>query len=205
MRISAAILTGGAATRFGGRDKGALIVDGETIVGRQLAAISYVTNNVVLVGTAPSVPPVLPWPPFHAVRTVPDLAPGLGPLGGLHTALADATGDVLLLLACDMPFVSSPFLAYLASLARDADAVVPQTEDGYHPLCAAYTPACRDAIAGRLADGRLAMKDLLTDLRVRVVQSGEIERFGDHHRLLANVNTPDDFLEAFSGDTRHEP
>jgi molybdopterin-guanine dinucleotide biosynthesis protein A len=205
VRISAAILTGGAATRLGGRDKSALVVDGQTILERQLTAISHVTDDVVLIGTPPSIRPAPRCQPFLPPRAVPDLAPGLGPLGGLHTALAETTGDVLLLLACDMPFVSGPFLAYLASLARDADAVVPQTEDGYHPLCAAYTPACRDAVARRLADRRLAMKDLLADVRGRVVQSGEIERFGNHHRLLANVNTPDDFLDAVSGDTRHEP
>jgi hypothetical protein len=37
------------------------------------------------------------------------------------------------------------------------------------------------------------MLDLLNDLRVRVVDSSEIDRFGSHQRLLANVNTPAEF------------
>jgi molybdopterin-guanine dinucleotide biosynthesis protein A len=36
---SAAILAGGRASRFGGRDKSALIVNGRTILDRQLSAL----------------------------------------------------------------------------------------------------------------------------------------------------------------------
>ena len=208
MRISAAILAGGGATRFGGRDKGTLIVEGRTILDRQLAEIQQVTEDIVIVG-APTVPLILPFPPVK-IRTAPDLVPGKGPLGGLHTALEATTADVLLLVACDMPFLSAAFLAYLASQCLDADAVVPHTERGYHPLCAAYAHTCRPAVACRLADGRLAMKDLLTDLRLRVIGADDIDRFGPRHRLLANVNTPDDLdrlhdlLGTFAGDERHE-
>ena len=34
------------------------------------------------------------------------------------------------------------------------------------------------------------MMDLLADVRLRVVAADEIARFGDPHRLPANVNTP---------------
>jgi molybdopterin-guanine dinucleotide biosynthesis protein A len=194
VRISAAILAGGGATRFGGRDKRALVVDGRTMFERQLSALARVTGDIIVVGTP----------------AIPDLVPGRGPLGGLHSAFEATTGDVLLLVACDMPFLSAPFLSYLASQCVNVDAAVPQTERGYHPLCAAYARSCRPVVTARLADGRLAMKDLLTDLRVRVIAADDINRFGPRHRLLANVNTPDDLdrldiLGTVSGDERHEP
>ena len=47
---SAAILAGGRATRFGGRDKGALLVEGRTIRDRQLAALLAITDDLLLVG-----------------------------------------------------------------------------------------------------------------------------------------------------------
>jgi molybdopterin-guanine dinucleotide biosynthesis protein A len=59
--------------------------------------------------------------------------------------------------------------------------------------CAPRTRACLDPIARRLADRRLKMTDLLTDVRTRFVTAGEIERFGDGRRLLANVNTPAEY------------
>ena len=47
---SAAILAGGQATRFGGRDKSALLVDGRTILDRQLAALAPLTDDLMIVG-----------------------------------------------------------------------------------------------------------------------------------------------------------
>ena len=134
---------------------------------------------------------------WAAVRLVPDRVPGCGPLGGLDAALA-AGDDVVAIVACDMPFITTAFLRHLLDLAREADAVVPRTERGYHPLCAAYTRACLPAVARRLAEGRLAMTGLLEDVHVRELTAREIDAFGDPRRLLANVNTPADY-EALEG------
>jgi molybdopterin-guanine dinucleotide biosynthesis protein A len=129
---TAAILAGGRAARFGGRDKSALVIEGRSILERQITELLRVT---------------------------------------------------------------SAFPTRLVDLARDADAVVPRTERGYHPLYAAYTRACQPAVARRLADRRLTMSGLLEELRVRELTPGEIDAFGDRHRLLANVNTPADYEE----------
>ena len=87
---SVAILAGGDARRFGGRDKSALVVDGRTILERQIAELSAVTNDL------------------RVIRREDDLVPGCGPLGGLHAALTAAGGDTLLLFACDMPYFTAP-------------------------------------------------------------------------------------------------
>src|SRR6185503_4581209 len=47
---SAAILSGGQARRFGGRDKGALLVDGRSIRERQLEALAAITSDIMIVG-----------------------------------------------------------------------------------------------------------------------------------------------------------
>ena len=109
--------------------------------------------------------------------------------------------DDAVLLACDMPLVSARLLDHLLRLTENADAVVPRTVRGYHPLCAAYTRACQPAIGRRLAEGRLKMLDLLDDVRVHVVDLQEIDRFGDGDQLLMNVNTPGDLheIEALHG------
>jgi molybdopterin-guanine dinucleotide biosynthesis protein A len=184
---SGAILAGGQATRFGGRDKSALLVDGRAILDHQIAALAPAVDDVLIVGGARA--------------TIHDIVPGCGPLGGLHAALTAARGDAVLLVACDMPYLSTPFAAYLLSLAAEADIVVPQSERGYHPLCAVYTRACLEPAAARLADRRLKMRELVGSMRTRVVPVDEIRQFGDPDRLLANVNTPADYagLEALQG------
>jgi len=203
---TAAILAGGRAARFGGRDKSALVIDGRSILERQIAELLRVTDDVLVVG-AEMGPGRFLFEAAHQestrplFRLVPDRTPGCGPLGGLDAALAAARDDVVAIVACDMPFVTSAFLNHLLDLAREADAVVPRTERGYHPLCAAYTRACHPAVARRLADRQLKMTGLLEEVRVRELTAREIDVFGDRHRLLANVNTPADFegLEGLGG------
>jgi molybdopterin-guanine dinucleotide biosynthesis protein A len=200
---SAAILAGGRASRFGGQDKSALVVDGRTILDRQIAELSQITSDILVVSGA--LTRQLAAGPTGA-RHIADLVPGCGPLGGVHAALTLAHGDAVFVIACDMPGVDATFVAYLLDLARDADAVVPRYDvrgprsapdtgdnTGCHPLCAVYTRTCLDPIARRLADRRLKMVDLLADVRTRFVTAEEIERFGDARRLLANVNTPAEY------------
>jgi molybdopterin-guanine dinucleotide biosynthesis protein A len=132
------------------------------------------------------------------VRRIADIVPGSGPLGGIHAALTEARGDAVLIVACDMPYVTADFADYLFSLAGAAHAVVPRTDDGVHPLCAVYARRCLDTAARLLAERRLALRELLAAVSVRIVDSEEIARFGAAPRLLANVNTPAQFasLEA---------
>jgi molybdopterin-guanine dinucleotide biosynthesis protein A len=198
---SAAILAGGQARRFGGHDKSALMVGGRPILERQIDELSKLTTDILIVGGhAAGSGPSTSLRAGRA-RLVADRIPESGPLAGLHAALNESQGSATIVIACDMPYVSAPFLRYLLELTRDADAVVPRTERGDHPLCAAYTRACVAPAASRLAGTRLKMAGLLEDVRVRVVTIEEIDAFGDHHRLLANVNTPAEYegLEALQG------
>jgi molybdopterin-guanine dinucleotide biosynthesis protein A len=192
---SAAILAGGRASRFGGRDKSSLVVAGATILERQLAELSQLTDDIMLVGSALDVPP--------PVRVIADRVSGAGPLGGLDAALASARDDAVVVVACDMPFVSAGFLASLLDLARDVEAVVPLIEGRHHPLCAVYTRQCQERVTRRLANGQLRMMGLLDEVRVRVVGAGDLPGF-DCRRLVANVNTPGELesLEALQG---HQP
>ena len=189
---SAAILAGGRASRFGGLDKSAHVVEGRTILDRQIAELSALTTDLLLVGGRLATP---------GARAVADIVPDCGPLGGLHAALTAARGDAVFVVACDMPYITSAFARYLLDLSAHADVVVPRTEHGYHPLCAVYTRACLEPVARRLADRRLKLMDLVLELRSRVVTVEEINPFGDRHRLLANVNTPAEHagIEALQG------
>jgi len=210
---SAAILAGGRATRFGGLDKGAVIVQGRSILDRQLTALTQVTDDILYVGAKP------PAEYRRLLREVPDPLPGLGPLGGLDAALAAARDDTVLIVAGDMPFLTAAFLEYLARMAGDAgsignpgspgnpgniDAAVPRTARGTHPLAAAYRRACQPRVRARLAAGELAMRGLLEALQVLEIGHHAIAQFGDPRRLLANVNTPADLdqVQSLAGHPR---
>ena len=189
MPKTAAILVGGQARRFGGLDKSRLVVGGRTILARQIAALDAVADRIILVGTAERPPE---WPDLEVW---PDLRPGCGSLGGVYTALKAGAAPVLV-VACDLPFLTSAFLAFLFDALGDRDAVVPRTEDGLHPTCGVWAPACAEPIGRRLDSGRLKVAEALAGLRVREVGPREIEPFDPDGLLLMNLNTPEDLSRA---------
>jgi len=180
---TAAILAGGQARRLAGRDKSQLQIDGRTILERQVDALDGLVARIWLVGYRSSPPKGLP------LTVLADRRAERGPLGGLDAALAAAGEDDVLLLACDLPNVTRPMLAHLIRRRGSADAVVPRTEHGYHPLCAVYAQSCRAPVERRLEEGALRMQDLLSELKVQNVDESELNAFGEADRLLANLNT----------------
>jgi molybdenum cofactor guanylyltransferase len=191
MLWDAAILAGGQARRFDGRDKSALPLAGERILDRQLAALRRVTSRIVIVGGAPE------RYVDAGVPVVPDLLPDVGPLGGLYTALRGAS-ERIIVLACDLPFVTAPFLDYLLRTGRDADVTLPRTASGLHPLCASYSSETAPIVRRLVEEGVRKVQEALGSLRLHVVEGQELAAFDPDGRLLANINTPDDYARAIA-------
>ena len=186
---SAAILAGGRARRLGGRDKSRVVVGGRTILERQIEILRRLVPRVVIVAND------LESFADAGVPVLPDAVPGCGSLGGIYTALTAAGGPVLV-LACDLPFVTEAFLARVIDAGRDADVAIPRGPDGYQPLCANYGPACAEPLRRRLEQGALKVVDLLADVRVRELGPEEIAPFDPDGLLLLNVNTAADVARA---------
>jgi molybdopterin-guanine dinucleotide biosynthesis protein A len=184
MNWSAAILAGGRARRLGGQDKSALIVDGLRFIDRQREALHPLTDRIVLVGYRGAHP--APFPVEH------DRWPDTGPLGGLATALLTATTDRVLVLACDLPYVTTQFLAFLADVDPGATAVIPICDGRWQPLCAVYARRAADTLVAALARGDRAVAPAVSQLRPRLIGRDEWAPFDRSGHLLANVNTPDD-------------
>ncbi len=192
-RIEAAILAGGSARRLEGRVKGALLVGGQTILDRQLAALRAAAGRIMIVGGAGgSGPP--------DVEIIPDEQAGLGPLGGISTALAHARTDRLLIVACDMAFLTPAFLTFLAGTGLEADVTVPRNDRGPHPLCAAWATAAGPVIRKLLGRGVRKVGDALEALRVHFVEGDTLAAFDPDGWLLHNINTPEDYRRAGARD-----
>ncbi|MCY2931733.1 MAG: molybdenum cofactor guanylyltransferase, partial [Planctomycetota bacterium] len=102
-----AVLTGGASRRMGS-PKCDLVVSGVRVLERLCGLLSARTGGVILAGGRPD-PAGLSrdWP------CVPDAFPGLGPLGGIATALRHAPGVGVLVVACDMVALGGEVLDHL--------------------------------------------------------------------------------------------
>jgi molybdopterin-guanine dinucleotide biosynthesis protein A len=67
-----------------------------------------------------------------------DAYPGEGPLGGVITALKAASNDSVVVLSCDMPFITDAVISSLVRGLDDAQASVGRT-DRLNWLCAAWS------------------------------------------------------------------
>lgn len=189
--MDAAILAGGRARRLGGGDKGALRIGPASIFERQLAVLDGVADRVFVVGAERALSI------GRDVRVVPDRLPGSAALGGIYTALCESTGTHVLVVACDLPFLSSALLARLVELAvEEVDAVVPRTRDGLQPLCAVYARRLGERVRERIESGHLKIQDLFGAIRVRELGPDELVEFDPDGRLFFNVNTPGDLERA---------
>ena len=183
--ISIAILAGGQSRRMG-RDKAALPWEGATLLERLArAAISTERPTRVIGRLTPE-----RWT-LKGVVFLPDAAPGVGPLGGVLTALNAAEGGVLA-VACDMPYLNARALEWLLEAARDlpADAagVAARNDGRIEPLFSVYGRSLRGAIAERIAAGRLSLRGLIEDRDFKILDVP-----ADIRPSLVNVNTPDEW------------
>jgi molybdopterin-guanine dinucleotide biosynthesis protein A len=191
--VRGAILAGGGATRFGGRPKGLERIGGERILDRLARVMtSALGEPPLLVANAPG---AAGWRPD--LRVVPDVRPGYGALGGIYTAVVEAPAPVVC-VAWDMPFVTEALVRALAGGLARWDAVLPESggRRGVEPLCAAYGPACREAIAVSLEAGDLRAIGFHHRIRVGILSLDEVRALADPDLLFFNVNTADDLARA---------
>lgn len=184
--VAAAILAGGTARRFSGRDKSRLIVRGRSIIVRQVEVLQRVAAHIFIVANDPTRFADLGLP-VH-----PDIVPGAGAMGGVYTALDVSPADRVVVVACDMPFLDASVLSRLVDLAADADAAWIRSANGPEPLLAVYRRDARFAVREAMDAGRLKLADLGGVLRVRELDAGDLETLGRVDELLANLNSPAD-------------
>ena len=162
-----------------GSDKASLVVSGEPLAERAARVLGAATDPVVEVGAGTTT--------LRAVREHP---PGGGPLAAIGAgADALATGGPAVVLACDMPFVTSALIEWLVEHPAPGS-VVPVSGQA-QPLCARWSAAALASIPALLDRGERSLRALLIFADVTLV--GEEEwRSVAATRAFADVDTPAD-------------
>lgn len=179
------VLAGGRSRRIGGA-KALVELGGRPLISYPLSALRAAGLAPVVVAKRQSPLPELDCPILRE-PTRPS-----HPLCGIIAALRGDSGRPVLVVGCDMPFVTGPLLAWLAGLDG---LVVPELDGQLQPLLARYEPAHADALEIALHNG-YSMRKTIAGLQPRILGERELRRFGDPSRLFYNVNDPADLLLA---------
>ena len=189
------VLAGGKSARMG-TEKAALRIGGETLLARVVRRLRLALPEVSIIGPS-HLTALAPGTPVF-----PDEFPGLGPLGGLATALAQVSSQYIFLTGCDMPFVEPALVSAMAAYALrspEVDVVALRTSRGIEPLHAVYGRACAPLVQERIAatDER-SMGALLERLRVTELPASMVAQCDPTGRSTFNANSPEDWREALA-------
>jgi molybdopterin-guanine dinucleotide biosynthesis protein A len=182
---SAIVLVGGEARRAGGREKYFFLRDGKTFIAHILDALREVVDEVVLAARDPA--QCERFRHIEGVRCVSDIRKGVGPTGGLHAGVLEVKGDLVAVVACDMPCINPRVLGHLFSLINDYDAVIPAwNPEMLEPLHAVYR---RSALLAYLEEpGHRSLREMVKAMRVRFVEIEELRSMDPELATFTNVN-----------------
>ena len=181
--FTVAILIGGDSSRMGA-DKATLEIDGVAMAERvSRAAQEAGASEVLLIGGTQKKASGL------SGAWKKDLFAGEGPLGGVITALKSASHDSVVVLSCDMPYITSSVIASLVPPLSEAQATVGRT-DRLNWMCAAWSKSeCLQTLQSVWKRNERAIHRAAVLLDVVEVPVPAV--------AVRNINTPEDLL----GDT----
>jgi molybdopterin-guanine dinucleotide biosynthesis protein A len=139
-----------------GHDKATLVIDGEPSARRLGALLAGVVDPALEVG-----------PQCSGLDAIAEEQPGQGPLAALvagWSALSHAGHEgPVVVLACDLPLVTSALVRWLAQYPGDRS-IVPLVEGRLQPLCARWSALDLRRSAERAARGARSFRELLDEM-----------------------------------------
>lgn len=128
---------------------------------------------------------------------IKDANPGIGPIEAIRAALASSRAPYIVLMGCDLPFVSADLLSFLINLREGYQAVVPVGRDlELEPLCAVYSTDALAAVDEMIERGDRKVRLLFERVRTRFVQFEEIRHLAGSALFFENINTPEEYRRA---------
>jgi molybdopterin-guanine dinucleotide biosynthesis protein A len=185
MTLTAVLLAGGESLRMG-RDKATIVFRGRPLWQRQLQALKDLRPAKIFI----SVRSEPPWLPLETELLL-DESPSRGPLSGLTRALAQMQTSHLVVLAVDMPFMTSEQLRFLCSLVIASRGVVPVVDERAEPLAAIYPREVVTDFAAALAGSDFSLQTLTRNL----ARAGRIQMLDvpeEARGFYRSVNEPGD-------------
>ncbi len=173
-----------------GKDKAWLELGGRAMIEHVIAALVPVTAKVAIIANSLEYER-LGFPVFADSNT------GIGPLEAIRTALSNTLTSRVVLVGCDLPFVTADLFNLLLSIPGDHSATVPVGADGkLEPLCAIYCPQALPVVTNLITRGERKVSLLFDRVPTRLVPFDELRDLNGSELFFENINTPEDYARA---------
>lgn len=185
--VTALILAGGSGRRLGGRLKAFLTLDGRTYLERVAQVCGRLFAQTIIVANEP-----LAYLET-GLAVVQDLVPNRGAIMGLLTGLTYAPTPWAFVTACDSPLLQEEVAALIVGAIDDrVKAVLARSQDGLHPLLAAYHRDCRRPLERLVAAGEWSFRPLYRQVPIKEIGPPELAAVDPQGLSFLNINTPQD-------------
>ncbi|MHC1763048.1 MAG: molybdenum cofactor guanylyltransferase [Verrucomicrobiia bacterium] len=185
LEMSALILAGGASSRMG-RDKTWLDVSGKPLIQLAVEKVRELgVREIFISGRREGDYSSLQLPVLF------DLELGFGPMAGIERGLRACAFPLLLVMAVDLPHMSSTFLGKMINRCDRLTGVVPKLNGRFEPLAAIYPRRCHAFAFEAIARARRAVQEFVADcLGERAVRPLTVAP--SDALCFANWNSPSD-------------
>jgi molybdopterin-guanine dinucleotide biosynthesis protein A len=185
--ISAVILAGGKATRYGGRNKAFIQVDGLTIFERNLKVLRDLFSEILLITNEPA-----SYDFVSDVKIYTDVIAGKGPLSGIHSGLKHISGEAAFIFACDMPNLDKDVISQqIDAYWRKPERIqIPVSGRGQEPLHAVYPKAAFHEVERILLQHKNPRIRLLYSHYPTLFRKFDNIALANH--VFMNINSPGD-------------
>ncbi|WP_353096962.1 molybdenum cofactor guanylyltransferase [Tissierella praeacuta] len=188
---TAIILAGGKSSRMG-FDKQFLKINEKRLMNLVIKKLEEEFDEVIIVTNKPE-----EYSGFsQKIRT--DIFKEMGPLGGIHSGLMEASSEYSFVIACDMPNINMEYIRYMREIINDKeiDACVTLNKNNIEPLHGFYSKGIIKDIEKHLLSNRRSINSLITKLNTHYVRESEFIKFSSNKEIFKNLNTKED-LEDF--------
>jgi molybdopterin-guanine dinucleotide biosynthesis protein A len=187
------VLCGGASRRMG-KEKPWLDWGSQTLLQHVVDVLRQTVSEVLVVAAPGQELPPLP----NEVRRQDDPIRYEGPLCGMQVGLEAlaATCRYAFMTGCDSPFITSAFVAEIASRVGPHEIVVPKDDKFMHQLAAVYRTSLAPRVQELIQQGKRKPRFLLDQSDTLIVDPRELQSYDPSGLTLKNLNTPEDYEAA---------
>ncbi|MFI3198523.1 MAG: molybdenum cofactor guanylyltransferase MobA [Methylococcaceae bacterium] len=194
-KIAGVILAGGLARRMNNQDKGLIPYKGRPLVSYAIAALTDVTDQVLINANRNR-----EHYQAFGLPVVADQTDNFdGPLAGVLTAMIYTDADVLVVVPCDSPLIKAEHLQKLLAVRAENAADVAVAFDGVrlHPVFIAIKTSLKTSLENYLASGQRKVGDWLEQQKTVTAD------FSNEPEIFFNINTLTELSALEANDTRH--
>ncbi|MFB0556988.1 MAG: molybdenum cofactor guanylyltransferase, partial [Dehalococcoidia bacterium] len=190
--MTSIILAGGKSSRLG-RSKALQVIEGKSLSQWVVDHLAILSTEIII---ATAHGEAIPCSSAVRIKTVADIYPEKGPLGGIYSGLIASSSSRAIVVGCDTPFLSIGLLEYMTQICSNFDVIVPQIKNKLEPLCAVYSKNCLAPIQELLEQDERRIRKLFSMVKVKYVEEDEINSFDPEHLSFFNINSQADLDRA---------